>query len=271
MPLIEARGLRFSYASKQVLHDVDFTLHTGDVVSLLGPNGSGKSTLLKVLLGLYRAEGEVCFMGKPIQQYTRTELARFISYVPQIHHIPFSYTVFDVVLMGRLAFSGMLSNYTKADRYQARLALEQVGIVELAEESFSHLSGGQQQLVLIARALAQQARILFMDEPVNGLDYGNQIRLLRLIKEFSRQGYTFLKTTHYPDHAMYCSNRVALLKQGRMIACGMVEKVLTVEKIARLYGVEVEIVCNSQGEHFCLPRHDFSADVQSVSADMSAA
>ncbi|MDY0190010.1 MAG: ABC transporter ATP-binding protein [Desulfuromonas sp.] len=271
MELIKARNVGFSYASQRVLHGIDFTLYAGDVVSLLGPNGSGKSTLLKILLGLYRSSGEVTLLGKKLQHYKQAELAQHIAYVPQSHNMPFTFTAFDVVLMGRLAYCGMFSNYSKVDRNLAHDALEKVAMSALADEPFSNLSGGQQQLVLIARALAQQAHILLMDEPVNGLDYGNQIRLLRLIKDFSSQGYTFLKTTHHPDHALYCSNRVALLKRGRMLACDGVERVLTAENIATLYGVEVEIMCTEQGERFCLPCGSASIDFKAVPAAMSAA
>ena len=252
--VIEARNIRFAYGRKPVLQGVDFNLAAGEVVSLLGPNGSGKSTLLKILLGLLRGQGEVRLFGRPIHDYRRQELARKIAYVPQIHHMPFSYTVLDVVLMGRLAHGGVFSNYSKRDYQLAHEALEQVGVEALAGQPFSRISGGQQQLALIARALCQQAEILFMDEPVNGLDYGNQIKLLRFLRDFAKRGTTFLKTTHYPDHALACSDRVAMLDHGKMLAFDQVDRVLTPDNVQRLYGVEVEIAESRHGYRCCMPQ-----------------
>ncbi|WP_321532631.1 ABC transporter ATP-binding protein [uncultured Desulfuromonas sp.] len=252
--VIEARNLRFSYGRKPVLQGVDFNLAAGEVVSLLGPNGSGKSTLLKILLGLLRGQGEVTLFGKPIGDYRRQDLARKIAYVPQIHHMPFSYTVLDVVLMGRLAHGSLFSNYCKRDYRLAHEALEQVGAEALAAMPFSRISGGQQQLALIARALCQQAEILFLDEPVNGLDYGNQIKLLRFLRDFAKRGTTFLKTTHYPDHALACSDRVAMLDHGEIFAFDQVDRVLTPDNVQRLYGVAVEIAESRYGYRCCMPQ-----------------
>jgi len=251
--VIEARNIRFSYGRKPVLQGVDFNLEAGEVISLLGPNGSGKSTLLKILLGLLHGQGEVKVFGRPIGDYRRQELAKKIAYVPQIHHMPFSYTVLDVVLMGRLAHGGVFSNYSTRDVHLAHQALEQVGLEALAGQPFSRISGGQQQLALIARALCQQAEILFMDEPVNGLDYGNQIKLLRFLRDFAKCGTTFLKTTHYPDHALACSDRVAMLDHGKILAFDQVDRVLTPDNVQRLYGVEVEIAESRHGYRCCMP------------------
>lgn len=252
--LIEARGLAFSYRRKPVLQDIHFHLGAGEVVSLLGPNGSGKSTLMKILLGLLRGKGEVLLCGKPLEHYRPKEIARRIAYVPQVHRMPFSFRVLDVVLMGRLAHGSLFGGYSRQDERLAREALDQVGLGSLAERAFTCLSGGEQQLVLIGRALSQQADILFLDEPVNGLDYGNQIRLLRFLKAFAARGYAVLQTTHYPDHALYASQRVVLLENGRMLESGAVEQVLTSEAIQRLYAVDVEMVSNGRGSRFCVPR-----------------
>lgn len=252
--LIETHRLAFSYRRKPVLQGIDFHLDRGEVVSLLGPNGSGKSTLVKILLGLVRGQGVVRLCGKPIEAYRSREIARRIAYVPQVHRISFPFRVLDVVLMGRLAWGRLFGGYSRRDEHQALAALEQVGLSALAEQPFSHLSGGEQQLVLIARALAQQTDILLLDEPVNGLDYGNQIRLLRFLKAFATRGYAVLQTTHYPDHALHCSNRVVLLEEGRILAAGAVEQVLTSDAIQRLYAVDVEMFSDSRGRRFCVPR-----------------
>ncbi len=254
VPVIEATNISFSYGNKAVLHNIDLRIEQGDVLSLLGPNGSGKSTLLKVLLGFYKTSESVNLLGKTLKSYSQRELAQLISYVPQTHQIPFSYTVFDVVLMGRLPHIGLFSNYGQKDRDIAVQMLEKVGILHLRNYFYSEISGGERQLTFIARALAQESKIILMDEPVTGLDYGNQIKLLKFIKEFSENGYTFLKTTHYPDHALYVSNKVMMIKEGATVAYGEVKNTLTAENIKTLYGVRVQVKENKDGYRFCVPQ-----------------
>lgn len=252
--LLEAKNIQYLYGEKKVLNNINFTLHEGDVVSLLGANGCGKTTLLKILLGLQKGSGQILFYGKNIQNYTHQEIARLVSYIPQTHEIPFPYTVFEVVLMGRLPYIGFFSNFSKKDFYIANKALERVGISHLKERSCSTISGGEQQLVYIARSLAQETKILFMDEPVNGLDYGNQIKLLELLKELSHIGYTFLTTTHYPEHVFYCSNKVVMIKDGDIVEFDSVTKALTSPNIKKLYGVDVNINETEKGYRFCVPK-----------------
>lgn len=253
MLLLDAKDISFSYGDKEVLKGVDFQLYQGDILSLVGQNGCGKTTLLKILLGIYKAKGEIKLLSKDIKSYSRKELARIISYVPQTHQIPFDYTVFDVVLMGRLAHIGAFSNYSNHDKKIAIECLNKVGIVHLKEKIYSQISGGERQLAFIARALAQESKIIFMDEPVTGLDYGNQLKLLQFLKELSKEGYTFVKTTHYPDHALYASNQVMMLKEGKVLDVGDINKKLTKENIKELYGVEVEIISKQNGYKYCIP------------------
>ncbi len=252
MVLMEAKNISFSYDKKEVLKGVDLELHSGDVLSLLGKNGCGKSTLMKILMGIYPSQGEVYLLGRNIKEYKQKEIAQLISYIPQTHKIPFDYTVFEVVLMGRLAHIGLFSNYSKEDKKIAHEALERVGIVNLKEEIYSQISGGQRQLAFIARALAQKSKIIFMDEPVTGLDYENQIKLLLFLKEFASKEYTFLKTTHYPDHALYTSNKVLMLKEGKIINSGDIST-LDEKHIKTLYNVDVEIIEKPNGYKFCVP------------------
>ncbi len=253
MNILQAQNISFAYGKKTILKNIDFSIEQGDVIALLGPNGSGKSTLMKVLLGLYKAQGEIRLEGKKLSAYSKKEMAQKIAYVPQMHKIPFAYTVLEVVMMGRLAHTTMFSNYTANDYTIAMQSLEKVGMHACEKQPYAILSGGQQQLVLIARALAQEAKILFMDEPVNGLDYGNQIKLLRLVKSLAKEGYTFLKTTHYPDHALYATNRVAMMQHGEMIGCDKTTSLLTAQTIQMLYGIEVVLEKTKQGVHFCVP------------------
>ena len=253
MLLIEAKNISFSYSNKEVLNNVNFELNEGDVLSLLGENGCGKTTLLKILMGLYSCEGEVKIFSRNIKEYTHKELAKLISYVPQIHNIPFEYTVYEVVLMGRLAHINLFSNYSQKDKEIALGCLEKVGISHLKNCVYSQISGGQRQLTFIARALTQEAKIIFMDEPVTGLDYGNQLKLLTFLKELSKEGYTFVQTTHYPDHALYASNKVMMLQDGKVLDAGYVNTKLTQKSIKTLYDVDVEIISRQNGYKYCVP------------------
>lgn len=253
MLLIDAKNISFSYRDNQVLNNVDFQLYKGDVLSLVGQNGCGKTTLLKILLGIYKSKGSVKLLSKEIKDYKRKELAKLISYVPQIHQIPFDYTVFDVVLMGRLAHIGLFSNYSLNDKNIAIKCLEKVGILHLKDSIYSQISGGERQLAFIARALTQESKIIFMDEPVTGLDYGNQLKLLKFLKELCIEGYTFVKTTHYPDHALYASNKVMMLKDGKVLDVGDINTKLTTYNIKELYDVDVEIISRKNGYKYCIP------------------
>lgn len=256
MKLIEASGISFSYQNKAVLESVDFELCQGDVLSLVGRNGCGKTTLLKILLGIYKSAGKIEIYSKDIQSYSSCELARLISYVPQTHQIPFDYTVFELVLMGRLPHTPFFASYSKMDRQIAMESLERVGIVHLKDQIYSKISGGERQLAFIARALAQNAKIIFLDEPVTGLDYGNQFKLLDFLKDLSKDGYSFVQTTHYPDHALYSSNKILMLKDGRVLGAGSIDEYLTPQNIQVLYGVAVKIVKDESGYSYCIPVAD---------------
>ena len=253
MLLIDAKNISFSYGNKKILNNIDFQLYQGDVLSLVGQNGCGKTTLLKILLGIFKSDGEIKIFSKNINVYKNKELAKLISYVPQTHQIPFDYTVFEVVLMGRLAHIGLFSNYSQNDKEIALKALEKVGITHLKDNIYSQISGGERQLAFIARALTQESKIIFMDEPVTGLDYGNQLKLLKFLKELSSEGYTFVKTTHYPDHALYASNKVMMLKNGQILDVGNIDEKLTSSNIKKLYDVDVEIISKENGYKFCIP------------------
>jgi iron complex transport system ATP-binding protein len=253
MLLIDAKNISFSYQNKEVLNNVDFQLYKGDVLSLVGQNGCGKTTLLKILLGIYKSKGSVKLFSKEIKNYSHKELAKLISYVPQTHQIPFDYTVFDVVLMGRLAHIGLFSNYSLKDKNIAIQCLEKVGILHLKDNIYSQISGGERQLAFIARALTQESKIIFMDEPVTGLDYGNQLKLLKFLKDLAQEGYTFVKTTHYPDHALYASNKVMMLKDGKVLDVGDIDTKLTTLNIKELYDVDVEIILRKNGYKYCIP------------------
>jgi iron complex transport system ATP-binding protein len=254
MPQIQVDQVTFGYSQKPVLGNISISFEPGEIVSLLGPNGSGKTTLLKILLGLYRPwSGRVLLEGRSIGAIAPRQLARRMAYVPQVHRIAFGFRVLDVVMMARIPHKPFFFRYGNADEQAALGALERLAITHLKDRPYTELSGGERQLVLIARALAQGADIFIMDEPVNGLDYGNQIHLLGRIADLARSGYTFIKTTHFPDHALWISDRVVMFKQGRVIADGPTAEVITRSNLYRLYNTHVAVLGLNGGGRICMP------------------
>ncbi|MBB3104329.1 ABC transporter ATP-binding protein [Azomonas macrocytogenes] len=246
--VLRACGLRFERAGRTVLDGIDLSLASGDILALLGVNGAGKTTLLRCLLGLLRpCAGQVSLDGAPLASLSRQRLACRLAYVPQAHVAPFPFSVREVVTLGRLPYQGPFGAAGATDLDAVESAIDQLGIGALAERPYTELSGGERQLTLIARALAQGARLLIMDEPVSGLDFGHQIRLLRHLERLAADGYGILKTTHHPDHALACASRVAVLHQGRIEVDDVPDKVLTPERIRRLYRVDVEVLRVSGG------------------------
>ena len=255
MSAVNIEHVTYGYSRKPVLKDITIGFEAGEVVSLLGPNGSGKTTLLKLLLGLYKPQtGSVRLGDNPVRAIPPKQLAQQIAYVPQVHRPSFGYRVLDVVLMGRMPHKPFFFRFSDADEQAALSALERLSICHLKERPYTSISGGERQLVMIARALVQEASIFIMDEPVNGLDYGNQIRMLSRIAELSGSGYTFIKTTHFPDHALWISDRVVLLKKGRIIADGTTEKVITKSNLYRLYNTHVDVLGLEGGNSICVPQ-----------------
>jgi iron complex transport system ATP-binding protein len=240
--LIQTLAVSFAYHGRKVLHEVTLDFQQGEVVSLLGPNGSGKTTLLKILLGLLKPDsGFVHFENRLLQSYPRNALAKRIAYVPQVHREAFAYTVADVVLMGRMPYHGFFSTYSAQDREIATAAMARLNLLDLQDRAYTEISGGERQLTLIARAIAQGANVFIMDEPVNGLDYGNQMRLLRDVNGLAKEGLTFIMTTHFPDHALMTADRVILLKEGAVLADGCPEATITRETLRALYRIDVHV------------------------------
>ncbi len=253
--LIEVAEVGFSYRRKPVLTKVNLAFKSGEIVSLLGPNGSGKTTLLKIMLGFLQPDtGTVSFAGNPLAAISPRALARRIAYVPQLHREAFAYSVEDVVLMGRMPYHNFFSTYSKADRDHATAAMEKLEIAHLRDRPYTKVSGGERQLALIARSLTQGAEVFIMDEPVNGLDYGNQMRLLNGIKGLAKEGLTFIMTTHFPDHALMTADRVILFFEGTVLADGLPEQTITRETIFALYRIEVDVVPVNGSGRVCLPR-----------------
>ena len=239
---IEARGVDIGYPDRVVGRSIDLTLEDGEVLCILGPNGSGKTTLLRTLLGLVPAlAGSVTVNGADIRDMPRGRLAREIAYVPQASVPAFDFTAEEIVLMGRTAHMGAFSPPSARDRELARAALERLDVGPLAPRAITAVSGGERQLILIARALATQARAIVMDEPTANLDFGNQARVLGQVAGLRDAGVSILMCTHDPDHAFQVADRVLLLSHGRAITLARTEHALTAENLSELYGVPVHV------------------------------
>ena len=239
---LEAKNLDIGYRGRRVGSDISLALEAGEVLCLLGPNGSGKTTLFRTLLGLLPAQGgQVALDGADLVSRARDEVARLVSYVPQAHAAFFPFTVEEVVLMGRTAHLGVFSSPSRHDREVARATLERMRLAPLADSIYTRISGGERQLTLIARALAQEARIVFMDEPTANLDFGNQVRVLEHIQSLARSGIGILLSTHDPDQAFLCATRVAMLHEGRLARLGPPDEVITSGSLKQIYGVDVAV------------------------------
>jgi iron complex transport system ATP-binding protein len=235
---LSAGDLVFGRGRRQVLSGASLDLTQGEVVCLLGRNGAGKTTLLRLMLGLLRPEaGSVRLNGCDIAGIGRRQRARALAYVPQQHQPHFPYRVRDVVALGRFAETGWFGGLRPVDREAISDVLAMLGIADLSERPYTQLSGGERQLVVLARALAQGAKLLVLDEPLTGLDYGNQVRMMDRLRRFADRGYGVLMTTHHPDQAAAIATRVAALIDGRIELDGPPVSVLTPETIFRLYGV----------------------------------
>ncbi|WP_323991367.1 ABC transporter ATP-binding protein [Nguyenibacter sp. L1] len=234
---LEARQVGFRRQGRWVLEDVSLTLRPGELVALLGPNGAGKTSLLRLLLRLSRPDaGRILLDGRDIAGLTRRHLAGRVAYVPQGHAVAFPYRVADVVALGRLAGGTMLAPFASAaDHRAAAEAMARLAIGHLAERAYVTLSGGERQSVLIARALAQGARLLVLDEPEAGLDYGQQRRLFGLLRDLAAGGYAILATTHDPLRAARVFSRAVLLRGGRVLADGPAAAILSEDAISDLY------------------------------------
>lgn len=241
--MFRVEDLKFAYGKKEILKGISFEINSSDIVSILGPNGCGKTTLLKIMLGFLKpTEGKVYFDNKDISKIKTKHFFQRVAYIPQIHDGAFGYLVKDVVLMGRMPYKSIFSNFNKEDKKITLDALEVMGISHLKDEIYTTLSGGQRQLVLIARAIAQQADIFIMDEPVNGLDFGNQYKLLNKIKELSKKELTFIKTSHYPDHVFFVSNEAIFLNEGKILEKGDPETIIRDDTIKEVYKIESRII-----------------------------
>jgi iron complex transport system ATP-binding protein len=238
---------------------INFTVKDGEVMSILGPNGCGKTTLLKCLNGLIRpGKGSIAVDDREVLRLPRAEIARSIGYVPQLHQPAFPFSVLDTVLVGRAPHLGLLESPGPKDEKIAEQSLETMGIHHLRDKPYTQLSGGERQLVIFARVLAQQPALLLLDEPTSHLDFGNQIRLLKIVGNLAATGLPIIMTSHFPDHAFMVSSKVALMKKGEFIDIGTPDGVITESNLEKVYNIKVKVVNVDSGVNrkVCVPIGD---------------
>ncbi|MEL7591615.1 MAG: ABC transporter ATP-binding protein [Anaerolineaceae bacterium] len=243
--ILQAKAINFTYASatQAALKEISFDIYPSSVTAILGPNGAGKTTLLHLLLGLNRpATGTILLNDISIDQYSRHELSQQIGLVPQSEYVPFAYSVMEFVVLGRAPYLGPLELPGEADIDIARGAMQEVGISHLEERAIPELSGGELQLVLLARALCQQPRILLLDEPTSHLDLANRNITLKILDRLRTNGTTIIFSTHDPEAAALIADHLVLMRAGEVLNSGSLEQVFTSEMLSRVYGTPVEVV-----------------------------
>jgi iron complex transport system ATP-binding protein len=251
IPLVDVQKIDFSYTNDpthSIFRDVSFSISRGDIFCILGPNGTGKTTLLKCISNVLQGwRGTICLDGREISAMKTCDVAKGIGYVPQIQVPTFPFQVSDIVVMGRAPHLNVFTSPAKKDRKIAFAAMETVGILPLADRPCTMLSGGEWQLTLIARALAQEPRVMVLDEPTSHLDLGNQVRILRVVKSLAEGGIGIVMATHFPDHAFIAATEVAIMNHGGIAHKGSPEEVITDCNMRSAYGVDLKVIQVEEG------------------------
>jgi iron complex transport system ATP-binding protein len=244
MTNLSLKQVSFSYSDSTVLHHIDLVVEEGEMVALLGPNGSGKTTLIKLMSGVIKpSEGEIHLNGSRLGRMKRREVAQQVAVVPQQFNMPFAFTLREVVLLGRTPFLKVFSDERKRDHRVVEQAIALIGIEGLKERFFNELSGGERQKAILAMALAQEPKLLLLDEPTAHLDINHQVEILDIVKSLNReQGLTIIGAMHDLNLAALYFDRVILLKEGRIFADGTPEKALTEETIKEVFSASVQVM-----------------------------
>lgn len=240
--------LGFSYTSaRQIFQDVSFDVQTGQAVCLLGPNGCGKTTLLNCVADLIKpTSGTIMFDGVEAAKLSGAETAQMLGYVPQEITAAFDYTVLDYVVTGRAPYLKWFKRPGDAEYAKAWESLERMNIEYLAEKSYARISGGERQQVSIARVLTQKPSFILLDEPTSHLDFGNQVRVVDLVKDLAEEGFGILMTTHNPDHVLMLGGKVVAMEAGGAYRFGNVEDIVTAEMLRDLYGIDIALEHSDQ-------------------------
>jgi len=240
-PLIEARAVTVRAGGRDIIHDVSVEVHAGEIVGLVGPNGAGKSTFLRALAGARHTSGDIRLRGTPIDAVERRERARFIAVVEQLPEAPSTMTVRELVALGRFPHLGLLRRQSAHDRNMTDEAMRRSGCDAFADRVLGTLSGGERRRAFIARALAQEARLLLLDEPSANLDAEAQATLFELLRALAAEGAGILVVVHDLTSAAASCDRLVLLHQGYVLACGAPREVVTAEHVLAAYGPHVSV------------------------------
>ncbi|NOX32221.1 MAG: ABC transporter ATP-binding protein [Deltaproteobacteria bacterium] len=252
---IKNAGFKYESSGDPVFKNINLSVDSGEIFCILGPNGVGKTSLLKCISGLSGlSQGKVLLKGIDIKKMKRFQTARTISYVPQIHYPVFAYSVFDTVLMGRTPYLNFFSFPDTRDEVIVKNALESLGISHLSDKPYTKISGGERQLVIFARALAQEPEIIVLDEPTSHLDYGNQVRILSLIHHLSRKGTSVIMTSHNPDHAFMISDKVGIMFDKSISHVNSPQKIITEKILSQIYGIKVRLRHDDDFGKICVPK-----------------
>lgn len=240
--ILTINNLTYAYGKKNVLEDISFSADYGEYIFFLGANGVGKSTLFKCSLGhLPGYLGSIQIDHKPLASYSPKALATLISYIPQNYASTFHLSVLETVTLGRASQIGLFSCPSITDYEYSHKTLQKLGIDALSNRSTSEISGGERQLVFLARALVQEAKILILDEPTSNLDYGNSLRIQTQLRQLAKEGMLVLQSSHDPQAALFFADRVIALDQGKILVDGPPQTTITPETLNHLYHYPVRL------------------------------
>ncbi len=256
---LELRDVTCGYDNKPIIKNINFQIGQGETLAILGPNGVGKSTMFKTILNLIKPlEGQISIDGENISSWQPKKMAKYMAYVAQAHVPSFPYLVKDIAMLGRVGQISRIGQPSRKDYEIVEQALEDVGIRHLREEVYTEISGGERQLLMIAKALAQEPKILIMDEPTANLDYGNMVIVMKCIKQLAEKGLCVIFTTHMPDQAFMTGAKTAMLFRNDPIEFGPANEVITEKNLYKAYQTDIQIleVIDKDGHpvKICTPR-----------------